>query len=159
MQVKSENPPVYKTGTDEDAIIASALQILAKRVRKETIFDSPQAVKNWLCLRSAKHEREVFTVIFLDSQHGFIEAEEMFTGTINQTAVYPREVVRRALQHNASAVILSHNHPSGNPQPSRADEVLTRTLKSALALVDVSVLDHFVTAGDQCKSMAEMGLV
>jgi DNA repair protein RadC len=96
----------------------------------------------------------------LDSQSKLIKLEEMFTGTLNQTSVYPREVVRRALHHNAAAVVLSHNHPSGSVQPSRADELLTLTLKASLALVDVRVLDHVITGeGGQTLSMAEQGMM
>jgi DNA repair protein RadC len=102
---------------------------------------------------------EVFAVLFLDSQHRLIALEEMFRGTLTQTSVYPREVVKQALTLNASSVVLAHNHPSGTAQPSRADEALTHTLKAALALVDVRVLDHFVVTASQAVSMAELGLV
>ena len=102
---------------------------------------------------------EVFAVLFLDAQHRLIRLEEMFRGTLSQTSVYPREVVKRALALNAAAVVLAHNHPSGVAEPSRADEFLTQSLKSALALVDVRVIDHFVVAGDQLVSMAERGLL
>jgi DNA repair protein RadC len=102
---------------------------------------------------------EVFAVLFLDSQNRLIALEELFRGTLNQTSVYPREVVLRALHHHAAAVVLAHNHPSGEARPSRADETLTQTLKAALALVDVRVLDHFVVTRTQACSMAEMGLV
>jgi DNA repair protein RadC len=102
---------------------------------------------------------EVFVVVFLDAQHRVVASEELFRGTLTQTSVYPREVVKRALHHNAAAVILAHNHPSGVAEPSRADEALTAALKQALGLVDVRVLDHFVVAGDGALSFAERGLL
>jgi len=120
---------------------------------------SPDAVRTFLNCRLAGLEFEVFVVIFLDAQNRVIEAEEMFRGTLTQTSVYPREVVKRALYHNAAAVILAHNHPSGEPTPSRADEMLTGTLKSALSMVDVSVLDHFIIAGNRTLSFMERGLI
>ena len=123
---------------------------------------SPDDVTNYLILRAATLEdphREAFGVMYLDSQHRLITIQDEFVGTLSQTSVYPREIVRAALHHNAAAVVLTHNHPSGNPQPSRADETLTKTLKSALALVDVRVLDHIITAGGSATSLAEQGLV
>lgn len=150
------------TEDDENAIIAQALAILEKRVEGKAIFDSPKAVSEYLIVRNGARPdqaREVFSVLYLDAMHRMIECVDEFTGTLTQTSVYPREVVRSALARNAAAVILCHNHPSGMAQPSRADENLTQTLKSALALVDVRVLDHFVTAGGKAQSMAELGLV
>jgi DNA repair protein RadC len=123
------------------------------------VFADPQAVKHYLQLHLAAKPHEVFAVLFLDSQNKLLAMEEMFRGTLTQTSVYPREVVLRALHHNASAVVLSHNHPSGEVQPSRADEALTHTLKAALALVDVRVLDHVIVARGQALSMAEAGLI
>ena len=119
----------------------------------------PQAVKDYLRLQIGVLEHEVFCVVFLDAQHRLIAVQEMFRGTVTQTSVYPREVVKESLALNAAAVILAHNHPSGAAEPSRADEFLTQTLKSALALVDVRVLDHLVVAGADTVSMAERGLV
>ena len=119
----------------------------------------PQAVRDYLCLRLADRECEVFMVLFLDAQHRLIAAEEMFRGTLTQTSVYPREVVKAALGHNAAAVIFAHNHPSGVPEPSRADELLTQSLKQALALVDCRTLDHFVVGGSKTVSFAERGLL
>ena len=147
---------------DEDRIIAQALTILEKRVEGCNLFDSPKAVTEYLTVRNGARKdqaREVFTVLYLDSQHRLIEAVDEFIGTLSQTSVYPREIVRSAMARNAAAVILCHNHPSGAAEPSRADEMLTQTLKSALSLVDVRVLDHFVTAGGKAVSMAELGLV
>ena len=150
--------PSHYTVTEQD-IIDSAMKILAKRINDGPLFDAPQAVRQYLSLRHAGMTREQFDVLFLDSQNRLICCETMFVGTLNQTSVYPREVVKRSLELNASSVVFSHNHPSGNPTPSRADELLTQTLKQALALVDVRVLDHFITAGHQTVSMAEKGLV
>ena len=155
----SNDPVPYGIHTSEDLIIAEALRILDARCQRDGAMDSPQTVRSWLCLRAARLEREVFSVMFLDSQNRLITCEEMFAGTLTQTSVYPREVIKRALQLNAAGVILTHNHPSGIPTPSRADEMLTQTLKQALALVDIRVLDHIITAGGQARSMAEMGLV
>lgn len=145
---------------DDDSIIARALAILAARIKAGPLIDSPRTVREYLTLQAAKHDaREVFGVMFLDAQNRVIEFKELFAGTLTQTSVYPREVVREALRLNAAAVILSHNHPSGDARPSRADEVLTQTLKTALSLVDVRVLDHIITAGGASASMAELGLI
>ena len=159
----SIDAPVYLMATaqqDDDSIIARALAILAARIKAGPLMGSPREVREYLTIQAAKHDgREVFGVMFLDAQNRVIELKELFTGTLTQTSVYPREVVREALRLNAAAVILSHNHPSGSTQPSRADEQLTSTLKSALALVDVRVLDHIITAGGESLSMAERGLI
>lgn len=156
----SNDPAPYITQPHgEDWIIAEALRILDARCQRGQAMDSPSLVGDWLALRAAGLQREVFTVVFLDSQHRLIEAQDMFHGTLTQTSVYPREVLAEALRLHAAAVILSHNHPSGIPTPSRADEMLTQTLKQALALVDVRVLDHIIVAGGQARSMAELGMV
>jgi len=141
------------------AVMEMARRALAQQLRAAPVFDSPQQVKDYVALQLAAHEHEVFAVLFLDGQHRLLELEEMFRGTLTQTSVYPREVVRRALALNAGAVVLAHNHPSGMAEPSRADEVLTQALKSALALVDVRVLDHVVVGRGSVVSMAERGLV
>lgn len=122
-------------------------------------FSSPAAVKEYLRAKLAGFEHEVFAVLFLDTQHRLIEYAEMFRGTIDSASVYPRELVKEALRLNAAAVIVSHNHPSGNPEPSGADKVLTQRLKEALALVDVRTLDHIVVAGGSTMSFAERGLI
>ena len=132
---------------------------LAEAFRNGDPLTSPQAVRDYLRISVMGRGHEVFMVLFLDAQHRLIESEEMFRGTLTQTSVYPREVVKAALAGNAAAVIFAHNHPSGVAQPSQADELLTRQLKEALALVDVKVLDHFVVAGNQCLSFAERGLL
>lgn len=137
---------------------------MARRALKEEIFRgdalcSPQAVRDYLRLKLQALPHEVFMVLFLDAQNRVVGTEELFRGTLTQTSVYPREVVKRALHHNAAAVILAHNHPSGVAEPSHADQALTRALKNALALVEVAVLDHFIVAGSGSLSFAERGLL
>jgi DNA repair protein RadC len=141
------------------AVIEMARRALAQKLEASPVFDSPQSVKDYLQLHLGALPHEVFAVLFLDSQHRLLGLEKMFTGTLGQTSVYPREVVKRALARNAGAVILAHNHPSGVAEPSRADEFLTQTLKSALALVDVRVIDHLVVGRGQVVSFAERGLL
>ena len=141
------------------AVLELARRALAEKLREKTLFDTPQAVRDYLQLQLGSRPHEICAVLFLDSQHRLIVLEELFRGTLTQTSVYPREVVVRALALNAASVVLAHNHPSGTAKPSRADEALTQTLKSALALVDVRVLDHFVVTSSQAVSMAELGLL
>ncbi|WP_439586699.1 RadC family protein [Hydrogenophaga sp.] len=141
------------------AVLELARRALAHRLQQSPVFDSPQAVRDYLQLQLGGRHHEVFAVMFLDNQNRLIALEELFRGTLTQTSVYPREVVLRALHHHCAAVVLAHNHPSGAARPSRADETLTSTLKAALALVDVRVLDHFIVTREQAASMAEMGLV
>ncbi len=141
------------------AVVELARRSLQQRLADRPAFDSPHAVRDYLQLQLAAREHEVFAVLFLDAQQRLLRFDEMFRGTLTQTSVYPREVVRRALALNAGAVILAHNHPSGVAEPSRADEFLTQSLKSALALVDVRVLDHFVVGRGQIVSFAERGLL
>jgi DNA repair protein RadC len=141
------------------AVLELARRCLGERLRAGDALTSPGAVRDYLRLALAQREHEVFVVIFLDAQHRVIEVEEAFRGTLTQTSVYAREIVKAALKTNAAAVIFAHNHPSGVAQPSQADELLTRNLKQALAVVDVKVLDHFIVAGDQCLSFAERGLI
>lgn len=148
-----------KPDSVRDPIIAQALQLLALEVREADALVSPGAVRDYLRLLLAGRPHEVFVVVFLDAQNRVIAAEEMFRGTLTQTSVYPREVVIEALARNAASVICCHNHPSGVAEPSRADELLTRTLKQALALVDVRVLDHLIVAGAASVSLAERGLM
>ena len=141
------------------AVLELARRAIAQRLQERTVFADPQAVKHYVQLHLAARGHEVFAVLFLDSQNKLLAMEELFRGTLTQTSVYPREVVIRALHHPAAAVVLAHNHPSGSVQPSRADEALTQTLKSALALVDVRVLDHIIVGPGQALSMAEKGLL
>jgi DNA repair protein RadC len=132
---------------------------LAGQLRAEPVFTSPQRVKDYLQMRLGPLPHEVFAVLFMDAQQRLIACEEMFRGTLTQTSVYPREVLKRALEHNAASVILSHNHPSGVLEPSRADEMLTQSLKSSLQLVDIRVLDHVVVGHSGALSFAERGLL
>jgi DNA repair protein RadC len=132
---------------------------LTEQMRQRDALTSPQQVRDYLCLKLGGMTREVFVVLFLDAQNRVTAQEELFAGTLTQTSVYPREVVKRALHHNAAAVIFAHNHPSGVAEPSLADELLTKALKEALGLVDVRVLDHFVIAGNVALSFAERGLL
>jgi len=141
------------------AVTEIARRSVAARLREAPVFDAPAAVRHFLQLQIATRPYEVFAVIFLDTQQRLIAFEELFRGTLAQTSVYPREVVKRALALNAAAVVLAHNHPSGVAEPSRADEALTQALRSALALVDVRVLDHFVVAPGTVVSFAERGLL
>jgi DNA repair protein RadC len=144
---------------DSDRIVAAALAVLQERGKYQSALSSPSAVRDFLRLHFRGHEAEAFVVVLLDAQHRVVATEELFRGTLTQTSVYPREVVKCALKHNAAAVIFSHNHPSGIAEPSHADEILTRSLKSALALIDVQVLDHFIVAGERGMSFAERGLL
>ena len=141
------------------AVFELARRALSQRLKEREAFHTPGAVKQYLQLQLAHKNHEVFAVLFLDSQNRLLALEELFRGTLSQTSVYPREVVLRALHHQAAAVVLSHNHPSGSVQPSRADEHLTQTLKAALALVDVRVLDHIIVGQGQALSMAEQSLL
>ena len=144
----------------EALILQQAMDIMLRRAGEtRDCLASPQAVKDYLRLVLNGLEREEVWMVLLDAQHRVMATESLFAGTLTQTSVYPREVVKCALRHNAAAVIFSHNHPSGVAEPSHADELLTRTLKSALALVDVQVLDHFIVAGGQTLSFAERGLL
>ncbi len=136
-----------------------ARRALGESMRARDVLDSPQSVRDYLRLRLSNRQYEAFMVIFLDAQNRVIAAEEIFRGTLTQTSVYPREIVRAALQHNAAAVIVSHNHPSGVAEASQADRLLTNSLRRALELVDVKVLDHLIVAGQQVLSFAERGLL
>lgn len=142
------------------AVLELARRALNERMRDTDMLDTPDAVRNWLRLRIGSLPHEVFWVLMLDARNCLIDATELFRGTLTQTSVYPREVVKLALAHNAAAVILAHNHPSGTREPSQADEFLTRNLKQALDLVDIRVLDHFVvTAHAEPVSFAERGML
>ncbi|GAB1060091.1 RadC family protein [Shewanella algae] len=148
-------------GEYQERVIREAISILESRYQdhnvKTAVFTSPPLVKDYLMLRMAGYEREVFAVLLLDSQHRLIACEELFFGTIDAAAVYPREVVKLTLSRNAAAVIFAHNHPSGIPEPSSADRRITERLVNALATVDVSVLDHLVIGQVDVVSFAERG--
>jgi DNA repair protein RadC len=135
------------------------LRDLREQMHNGPVMNSPQVLRDWLRLYCAGLEHEIFLVLYLDANHRLIEAQELFRGTLTQTSVYPRELVKGALARNAAALVVAHNHPSGQAEPSRADEYLTQTLRSTLSLVDVRVLDHFVVAGDQIVSFSERGLI
>jgi len=142
-----------------DDILEAARQVIDQKMQRGTLFDSPATVKTYLCTKLSGLDHEVFAVLFLDSRHRLIDYMEMFRGTIDGATVHPREVVKEALRCNAAALILSHNHPSGSPEPSAADRALTARLKQALGLVDVRVLDHVIVAGSTTASFAERGLL
>lgn len=141
------------------AIFEMSRRALKEEMQMRDVLSSPKQVRDYLCLRLGGLTREVFMVLFLDAQNRVLAQEELFSGTLTQTSVYPREVVKRALHHNAASVIFAHNHPSGLAQQSKADELLTAALKQALSLVDIRVLDHFVVAGNSTLSFAEQGLL
>ena len=141
------------------AVIEIARRALVQELAERPVFDVPAQVKHYLQLQLGGRGFEVFAVMFLDTRNRLLKLEEMFRGTLTQTSVYPREVVKRALELQAAAVILAHNHPSGAAEPSKADEYLTQTLKAALQLVDVRVLDHLVVGNNEVVSFAERGLL
>jgi DNA repair protein RadC len=143
-----------------DRAVKRAMRLLEQELKVEgAAINSPRAVRDYLMLTLMGRPHECFVVMMLDAQHRVIDVLELFRGTLTQTSVYPREIVKEALAHNAAAVIFAHNHPSGVAEPSHADELLTRSLKSALALVDVQVLDHFIVGGGTAMSFAERGLL
>jgi len=165
--IKNESPAEYKSPVvslnnnltkKEQSIIDNALDILFGSISRGGALCSSQQSREYLQLKLSRLEHEVFACLFLDSRNRVIEYVEMFRGTIDGASVYPREVVKEALKHNAAAVIFAHNHPSGAAEPSHADEQITKRLKDALALVDICVLDHFVI-GDEVVSFAERGLI
>ena len=165
-----EAKKIYSTGSldamfndqaPEICLIARELltRWLGQEIKEKDSLNSPHVVRDFLRMHFVGREYESFVAIFLDAQHRVIVAEELFKGTLTQTSVYPREVVKASLKHNAAAVIFAHNHPSGVTEPSQSDRMLTDALKQALALVDVRVLDHFVVAGNLTMSFAERGLI
>ncbi len=156
-----EGPTSFRHGlrARERGVLDRALDIVGRALREREVFGTPDAVKHYLTLRLAGESSEHFGVMYLDSQNRLIAFQVHFSGTLTQTSVYPREVVRAALEHHAAAVVLTHNHPSGVATPSRADEDLTQTLKAALALMDIRVLDHVIVAPGAALSMAERGLM
>ena len=159
----SELTQVHGIGSSKyvqlQAIFEMSRRALSEQMQVKDVLNSPKQVRDFLCLKLGQLTREVFMVLFLDSQNRIVTTEEMFSGTLMQTSIYPREVVKRALHHNAASVIFAHNHPSGIAQQSQADEMITKQLKEALALVDVRVLDHFIVAGNVTLSFAERGLL
>ncbi len=156
-------PGLRGLGDAKRAQMLAAVELARRSLREELesrgALNSPREVRDYLKLVLGRADREVFIALMLDAQHRVLATEELFQGSLTQTSVYPREVVRAALARNAAAVIFAHNHPSGIAEPSHADELLTRSLKAALALVDVQVLDHFIVAGGRILSFAERGLL
>lgn len=148
----------YLPATAEQ-ILEGARRVIDLKTQRGEAFTSPELVKEYLITKLAGFEHEVFAALFLDAKHQLIQYVEMFRGSIDSASVYPREVVKEALHHNAAAVIFAHNHPSGNPEPSQADKTLTQRLKEALMLVEVRSLDHIVVGGRQTVSFAERGLI
>jgi len=142
-----------------EQIIRAAKAALANRCSRGTVITSPETTADYLIVHYSEKPAEVFTCLFLDNRHGLIAAEELFQGTIDGASVHPREIVRRCIELNAAAVILAHNHPSGNPTPSQADQRIMQRIKETLAFVDVRVLDHFVVGGGDAYSFAEHGLL
>ena len=158
MQVSSPSPISQSfTYQSTEEVIANAMVFLRSKLEREHVFTTADAVRRYLCLRLGRCECEYFGILFLDNQHRLIEFSELFRGTIDGAAVYPREVVKEALARNAAAVILAHNHPSGVAEPSSADRHITTQIRDALALVDIRVLDHFVVATTESVSFAERG--
>src|SRR5262245_45090463 len=143
----------------DEEVIAAALRILSRRLSRANAMTSPRVTREYLTVRFAHLEHEVFACLFLDARHHIIACEELFRGTVDGASVYAREVVKRTLAHNASAVILAHNHPSGVPEPSEADRSITLKLSKALALVEVRLLDHMIVGGASVVSLAERGLI
>ena len=148
-----------KSQVQEDAVIAEAIAILLRRANRGKSMSSPDVCRKYWSVALSGLDYEVFCVAYLDSQNRLIAMEQLFRGTLAQTSVYPREVVKGALRNNAAALIFAHNHPSGVCEPSRADELITVALKQALALVDIRVLDHFIIAGTKTLSFSERGLI
>lgn len=155
LMMRDENGS-YVPASDAD-IIAAAKWALQLQMQRGMACTNADIVGNYLTMELSKLEHEVFAVMFLDNKHNLLAFEILFRGTINAAAVYPREVVKAALKHNAAAVIFSHNHPSGNPEPSQADHQITARLQQALALVEVRVLDHIIVGGAKTYSFASMG--
>src|SRR5687767_7736285 len=154
--------PLFSEGTAPAKLLVArelVKRLLSEELKYGCALTSPGAVRDYLKLILGDREHEVFVCLWLDAQHRVLRVDEAFKGTLTHTSVYPREIVKMALKHNAAAVLFAHNHPSGVAQPSQSDELLTRNLKEALALVEVKVLDHFIVAGRQAISFAERGLL
>lgn len=149
---------MYAPASDE-LVLAEAMRIIATRVLRRTVLSNPQNTRDYLVMRFRDLQHEVFTCIFIDNRNRIITCEELFRGTVDGASVHPREVVKRALFHNAASVIFAHNHPSGCAEPSPADQLITRRLKEALSLIDVRVLDHLVVGGAEVESFAQLGLL
>jgi len=153
-----ESSGALRTATTEE-ILVSARAVLARTIRRGKSLESPRVVREYLSVTLGTRPHEVFGILYLDNRHRLIEWQELFRGTIDGASVHPREVVKEALARNCAACILVHNHPSSVAEPSQADELITRRLKDALALVDIRVLDHIVVGGGDVTSFAEKGLL
>lgn len=151
--------PSDLSAVEKQSVVTLALKVLAIKHRARRVLSSPEETRSYLRLRMADYRNEVFGILMLDNRHRIIALRELFQGTIDGASVHPRVVVQQALEMNAAALILFHNHPSGVAEPSHADEAITRRLKDALALVDVRVLDHFVVSAGESVSFAERGLL
>lgn len=160
--------PTYGSAGPHDTVLARKLSVARELLLRDLqsqmcsgpIMNSPQTIRDWLRLYCAGLEHEVFIVLYLNANQALIEAVQLFRGTLTQTSVYPRELVKGALARNCAALVVAHNHPSsGQPEPSRADEHLTQSIKSALSMVDVRLIDHFIVSGDRVLSFAEHGLL
>lgn len=164
-KAKSESPAIYAVDStsvreEEDRVIEKALSILNGRIKKpDAMMNNPEIAANYLRLTIGGLEHEVFHVLFMNDHHSVLASETMFTGTINETAVYVREIVKRALYHNAASLILAHNHPSGISSPSKSDIQLTKRVKDAMELINVSVIDHIIVGDDNASSFAQLGLI
>ena len=148
-----------KLSDRERGTLRRAAEILGRYLMTTPVMDSPKVVREFLACKLGHQTREVFAVLYLNAQHELIEYVEEFLGTLTCTSVYPREIIKRAITLNASAIVLAHNHPSGKPEPSAADEALTRSVKRAMEMVDIRTLDHIVVGGGQYVSFAERGLL
>lgn len=161
--IRNPRTPIRGVGPAKRAVLMAALEMVQRSLQEQlsqhTILDTPAMVMEFLQLKLAHKNHEVFAVLFLDSHNKLRGYEEMFRGTLNQTSVYPREVVQQALNHGASALVLAHNHPSGSVEPSSADLHITASLRHALDLIDVRLLDHFIVTQGQCLSMHARGLI
>lgn len=157
--IAGENSGEYITTRPVDAedILTMAKQLISRKYARGRIIDNPRAAADYLPHKLAEYEHETFWALFMDNQHRVLAFEKLFTGTIDQASVYPREVLKRALQLNAKAIIFAHNHPSGQTEPSNSDIQITQKLKQVLNLVDINVLDHFIVAAENVTSMAELG--
>lgn len=147
----------YHLHATAEEVLQLANRIIASKFRRGAKFQSPTDTSKYLIQKLHHYEHEIFAVIFLDNRHRILAYEEMFRGTIDGASVYPREIVKRALELNAAAIIMAHNHPSGEPEPSHADRALTKKVKEACSFLEIRVLDHFIVGGNQSTSFAEKG--
>jgi len=159
MQLCEEDPAIYAVNPTIAAAKELFTRCMRERMSEEVCLQSPDSVSAFLCSEIGHLEHESFWCLWLDAQHRLIAAGEMFRGTLTQASIHPREVVKSALHHNAAAVIFAHNHPSGLPEPSRSDELLTTALSQSLCLIEVKVLDHIIVASNKSVSFAEKGLI